>query len=63
MTTKTRRVHIVICYNHTLQSTYISEVCSSKKKAEDHKNYISALMHRDDPDTVRTYWVMSQRVV
>jgi hypothetical protein len=60
---KTRRVHIVICYNHTLQSTYISEVCSNKKKAEDHKEYISALMHKDDPDTLRTYWVMSQRVV
>ena len=60
---KTRRVHIVLCYNHTLQSTYISEVCSSKKKAEEHKVYISALMTREEPETLRTYWVMSQRIV
>lgn len=60
---KYRRVHIVICYSHTLQCTYISEVCSSKKKAEEHRDYMDNLMRREEPDNLRTYWVASQRVV
>lgn len=60
---KDRRVHIVLCYSYTMQCTYISEVCSSKKKAEEHRDYIDNLMRREEPDNNRVYWVMSQRVV
>lgn len=60
---KTRRVHIVLCFSQKWNCTYISEVCTSKKKAEQHRDYIDELMAREEPDNVRTYWVMSQRIV
>lgn len=60
---KNRKVHIVICHSHTHRATYISEVCSTKKKAEAHRDYINKLMAREEPDNLRTYWVMSQRIV
>jgi hypothetical protein len=58
-----RKVYIVMAHNLTLKSTYISEVCSSKKKAEDHKDYISKVMEKHDPANVYVHWVYDQRVV
>lgn len=58
-----RKVYIVMCNNLTNQYAYISEVCSSKKKAEDHKVYISELMARHEPEVSRAYWVTDMRVV
>ena len=58
-----RKVYIVMCHSLTYNSTYISEVCSSKKKAEDHKVYISKLMEKHEPENLRVYWVYDQRVV
>ena len=60
---KNRRVYIVMCYNHNDKCTYISEVCSNKKKAEEHQEYISTLMARSEPDVIRYYWIFDQRVV
>lgn len=59
---KSRRVHIVMCYNLTLKNTYISEVCSNKKKAQEHLDSISKIMEKYEPDMVRTYWVISEKV-
>lgn len=58
-----RKVYIVMCNNLTHNYVYISEVCSSKKKAEDHKVYISDIMNRHEPEISRVYWVYDQRVV
>ena len=58
-----RKVYIVMCHNVTQDSVYISEVCSSKKKAEFHMSFISGVMRRSEPDIFRAYWVSSQRVV
>lgn len=59
---KTRKVYIVMAYNATSKSTYISEVCSSKKKAEEFRNYISGVMAKHDPDNKYIHWVFDQRV-
>jgi hypothetical protein len=59
---KSRRVHIVICYNLTLKYSYISEVCSNKKKAQEHLDSISKIMEKYEPDMVRTYWITSEMV-
>jgi hypothetical protein len=43
------------------KSTYVSEVCTTKKKAEEYKKYIEILMKKDDNE--RYYWVYDARVV
>lgn len=58
-----RKVYIVMAHNLTLKSTYISEVCSSRKKAEDHCKYISMVMAKHDPENHYHHWVYDQRVV
>lgn len=60
---RNRKVYIVMCSNLTHNYVYISEVCSSKKKADEHKDYISKLMEKHEPDVSRAYWVHEQRVV
>ncbi len=59
---KSRKVYIVMAHNLTLKSTYISEVCSSKKKAEEYKEYISKVMAKHDPENQYYHWVYDQRV-
>lgn len=63
MSTRNRRVYIVLGHNFTTKSTYISEVCSSRKKAEEFRDYIEGVMSRHDPDTLYAHWVYDQRVV
>lgn len=58
-----RKVYIVMCSNLTNKYVYISEVCSSKKKANEHRDFISDLMARDEPEVARAYWVTDMRVV
>ena len=57
---KSRKVYIVIGYAVDTRVTYISEICSSKKKAENHMKWMSTLM--DKPETPRAYWVYDARV-
>ena len=56
-----RKVYIVMGYAFDTKSTYVSEVCSSKKKAEEHEKYMTALMKGTDHE--RIYWVYDARVV
>jgi hypothetical protein len=58
-----RKVYIVMCRNITQDYMYISEVCSSKKKADEHKTYISEVMAKHEPENLRAYWVTDMRVV
>ena len=58
-----RKVYIVMCSHLTHNYVYISEVCSSKKKAEEHKSYISEVMAKHEPEATRAYWVTDMRVV
>jgi len=57
---KNRKVYIVMGYAVDTRVTYISEICSSKKKAESHQKYMTELM--DKTETPRTYWVYDGRV-
>lgn len=61
--TKTRKVYIVMCYNFTHNNTYISEVCSNKKKAQERMDSISSIMEKYEPENRRIYWIFDQRVV
>lgn len=57
---KYRKVYIVIGYAIDTRVTYISEICSSKKKAELHQKYMTELM--DKSETPRSYWIYDGRV-
>ena len=59
---KERKVYIVMAHNFTTKSTYISEVCSNKKKADAFRNYISDVMAKYDPENEYIYWVFDMRV-
>jgi hypothetical protein len=58
---KSRKVYIVMGYAPDTKSTYVSEVCSSKKKAEAHEKYMTDLMK--GTQFGRIYWVYDARVV
>lgn len=60
---KTRKVYIVMCYNFTYNNTYISEVCSNRKKAQERMDSISKIMEKYEPESRRIYWIFDQRVV
>lgn len=62
MSAKSRKIYIVMGYDMKNKYTYISEICSSKKRAEEYKNYIDDLMKKHEPDTLRVYWVYEGRV-
>lgn len=59
---KSRKVYIVIGYAHDTKVTYVSEVCSSRRKAEEHKKWISHLMAKEEGEFSRTYWIYDARV-
>ena len=63
MARNNRKVHIVMAHDHVTHSTYISEVCSSKKKAEEFRVYINRLMNEGEPTIRYAHWVCAQRVV
>lgn len=58
---KDRKVYCVMCYVYSTQCTYVSNVCSSKKKAEAHKKYIEDVMSKGG-EPPRVYWVYDARV-
>jgi hypothetical protein len=58
---KNRKVYIVMGHCAKTKSTYVSEVCTTKKKAEDYKEYIEVLMKKNDLE--RYYWIYDARVV
>ena len=60
---KSRKVYIVMGYKYSSKSTYISEVCSSKKKADEYCKYISDVLAKHDPGEVYAHWVYDSRVV
>ncbi len=59
---KPRKVYIVMGYACDTKNTYISEVCSSRKKAEAHQKFMEEVMQKHEPYN-RVYWVFDQRVV
>ena len=59
---KERKVYCVMCYVFSTGCTYVSNVCSSKKKAEAHKTFIEDVMKKGD-EPPRVYWVYDARVV
>ena len=62
MARNNRKVHIVMAHDIELNSTYISEICSSKKKAEEFRVYINRVMNKDEPTLRYTHWIVEQRV-
>lgn len=58
-----RKVYIVMCHHINHGNTYISEVCSSRKKAEEHMESIRVIMHKYEPENPRNYWIYDQRIV
>lgn len=61
MSAKSRMVYVVVGYDHKSHSSYISSILSSRKKAEEYKNYIEILM-KDHEDTLRSYWIQDRKV-
>ena len=57
-----RKVYIVMGYEYKNKVTYVSEVCSSRKKAEEHMKWISLLMSKEEGEFSRTYWIYDARV-
>lgn len=60
---KERKVYIVMAHDHKLNSTYISEVCSSKKKAENFRVHINRIMNENEITFRYTHWIYDQRVM
>ena len=55
---RNKYVYVIMAHNTTYQSTYISRICSNKKKAETEAKYIEDIM-RGEPVV---YWVSKERV-
>ena len=55
---RNKYVYVIMGHNSKYQSTYISRICSNKKKAEDEAKYIEDIM-RGEPIV---YWVSKERV-
>jgi hypothetical protein len=62
-TRQSRKVYIVMAFKLSTKSTYVSEVCSSQKKAEEYCKYISDVMAKHDPDDHYSHWVYDARVM
>lgn len=58
---RNRKVYLVMGHCLNTKVTYVSEVCSSKKKAEVHMHWISALMAKEEGEA-RSYWIYDARV-
>lgn len=63
MARNNRKVHIIMAYDHVTNKTYISEVCSSKKKAEEFRVYINRIMNVGEQTLRYTHWIFDRRVV
>jgi hypothetical protein len=58
MKNKNKYVYVIMGHNSKYQSTYISRICSNKKKAEHEVKYIQDLM-KGEPIV---YWTSRERV-
>lgn len=52
-----RKVYIVMGHCHKTKCTYVSEICSSRKKADEYCEYIRGVMERAEPDSFYSHWV------
>jgi hypothetical protein len=55
---RNKYVYVIMGHNSKYQATYISRICSNKKKAEHESKYIQDIM-RGEPIV---YWVSRERV-
>jgi hypothetical protein len=55
---RNKYVYVIMGHNSKYQATYISRICSNKKKAEDEAKYIEDIM-RGEPIV---FWVSKERV-
>jgi hypothetical protein len=55
---RNKYVYIIMAHNPMYNSTYISRVCSNKKKAAEEQRYIESVM-RGEPNV---YWTIRERV-
>jgi hypothetical protein len=55
---KNKYVYVIMAHNTQHKATYISRICSNKKKAENEAKYIEDIM-RGEPIV---YWVSRERV-
>ena len=55
---KNKYVYVIIGYNPQYNTTYISRVCSSKKKAVEEQRYIESIMVGEP----NLYWTSKERV-
>ena len=58
MKNRNKYVYVIMGHNIKYQSTYISRICSNKKKAELQREFIEEIM-RNDPIV---YWTSKERV-
>lgn len=55
---KNKYVYVIMAHNSKYQSTYISRICSNKKKAAEEQRYIESIM-QGEPNV---YWTSRERV-
>jgi hypothetical protein len=55
---KNKYVYVIMGHNSKYQSTYISRICSNKKKAAEEQRYIESIM-QGEPNV---YWTSRERV-
>lgn len=59
---KDRKVYLVMCYHYNHKSTYVSEACTTQKKADKYREYISKVMNEHDPENPRDFWIYEVKV-
>lgn len=55
---KNKYVYVIMGHNSKYQSTYISRICSNKKKAAEEQRYIESVMQGEPI----VYWTSKERV-
>jgi hypothetical protein len=55
---RNKYVYVIMGHNSKYQSTYISRICSNKKKAAEEQRYIESIM-QGEPNV---YWTSRERV-
>ena len=58
MKNRNKYVYVIMAHNTTYKATYISRICSNKKKAENEVKYIQDIM-KGEPIV---YWTSRERV-
>lgn len=55
---RNKYVYVIMGHNSKYQSTYISRICSNKKKAAEEQRYIESVMQGEPI----VYWTSKERV-